>query len=107
MAETELMGSLVKQMPKDEILDDLASFFRIFGDPTRIKILYLLFKNEMCVGDIAAILDMNQSAISHQLKILKQSRIAHSHKEGKTVIYFLSDHHIKKIFDQGYTHITE
>ncbi len=94
-------------MPKDELLYELADFFRVFGDSTRIKILYLLFKSEMCVGDIAHILDMNQSAISHQLKILKQSRLAHSRKQGKTVIYFLNDLHIKKIFDQGFVHITE
>lgn len=99
--------ALKKNMPKEELLYDLADFFKVFGDTTRIKILYLLFKNEMCVGDIAMILGMNQSAISHQLKILKQSRLAHSRKEGKTVIYFLSDIHIKKIFDQGFVHITE
>jgi DNA-binding transcriptional ArsR family regulator len=94
-------------IPKEEILYDLADFFRVFGDSTRIKILYLLFKKEMCVGDIASTLNMNQSAISHQLKILKQTRLAHSRKEGKLVYYFLNDDHIERIMDQGYTHIVE
>ncbi len=107
MAKKDGMAALKSSMPKEELLYDLADFFKVFGDTTRIKILYLLFRNEMCVGDIAAILGMNQSAISHQLKILKQARLAHSKKEGKTVIYFLNDLHIKKIFDQGFSHLTE
>lgn len=91
----------------DAALLDLAEFFKVFGDTTRIRILSLLFRKEMCVGDIAAALRMQQSAISHQLKILKQTRLARSRKEGKLVYYFLTDSHIKKIFDQGYTHIIE
>jgi DNA-binding transcriptional ArsR family regulator len=94
-------------MPKEELLYDLADFFKVFGDTTRIKILYLLFKKAMCVGDIAEILAMNQSAISHQLAVLKKSRLVYSRKTGKTVFYFLNDEHVKKIFDQGFVHITE
>jgi DNA-binding transcriptional ArsR family regulator len=101
------LKALVNEMPKEELLYELADFFKVFGDTTRVKILSLLFRDEMCVGDIAGILGMNHSAISHQLKILKQTRLVHSRKEGKTVIYFLHDFHIKKIFDQGLVHVTE
>jgi ArsR family transcriptional regulator len=94
-------------MPEEETLYDLAELFKVFGDTTRIKILCALFESEMCVCDIAALLSMNQSAISHQLRVLKQARLVKYRKEGKVVYYSLDDEHVKQIFDQGLVHIRE
>lgn len=94
-------------MPEEEKLYDLAELFKVFGDTTRIKILCALFEAEMCVCDIAALLNMNQSAISHQLRVLKQARLVKYRKDGKVVYYSLDDEHIKHIFDQGLLHISE
>ena len=88
-------------------LYDLAEFFKVFGDSTRIKILFVLFETEMSVGDIAMALDMTQSAISHQLKILKTSKLVKSRREGKSIFYSLADEHVKTIFAQGLEHIEE
>ena len=77
-------------MPDDEVLYELADLFRVFGDSTRIKILYVLFESEMCVCDIAQLLNMNQSAISHQLRVLKQSKLVKYRRDGKTVFYSLA-----------------
>ncbi len=85
----------------------LADFFKVFGDSTRIKIINALFSSEMCVCDIAALLGMTQSAISHQLRTLKQARLINSKKDGKVVYYSLDDEHIKEIFNKGLTHIKE
>lgn len=95
------------ELPKDEIVFDLAELFKIFGDRTRLKILFVLLKEEMCVCDIAHILGMQQSAISHQLRVLKQSRLVKFRKEGKTVFYSLADAHVKTVLSQGMEHITE
>ena len=92
-------------MPKDETLYDLAELFKVFGDTTRIKILYALFKEEMCVCDIAALLGMTQSAISHQLRVHKSARLVKYKKQGKVVYYSLDDDHVKNIFDQGFDHV--
>lgn len=94
-------------MPEEETLYDLAELFKVFGDTTRIKILCALFESEMCVCDIAALLCMNQSAISHQLRVLKQARLVKYRKEGKVVYYSLDDDHVKQIFDHGLVHINE
>lgn len=94
-------------MPKEQQLLDLADFFKVFGDSTRIKILYVLSQSEMCVCDIAALLQMGQSAISHQLRVLKQMRLVAFRKEGKTVFYRLADAHIETILAQGMEHINE
>lgn len=94
-------------MPEEEKLYDLAELFKVFGDTTRIKILCALFEAEMCVCDIAALLNMNQSAISHQLRVLKQARLVKYRKDGKVVYYSLDDEHVKHIFDQGLLHINE
>ena len=94
-------------MPKEETLYDLAELFKVFGDTTRVKILYALFAAEMCVCDIAALLNMSQSAISHQLRILKQARLVKFRRQGRVVYYSLDDEHVKQIFDQGLTHINE
>lgn len=95
------------KLPEEELLYDLGDFFKILGDSTRIKILSALFLSEMCVCDIAALLGMTQSAISHQLRVLKQGRLVKHRKEGKVVYYSLDDDHIKHIVDQGLTHISE
>ena len=95
------------KLPEEELLYDLGDFFKILGDSTRIKILSALFQSEMCVCDIAALLGMTQSAISHQLRVLKQGRLVKHRKDGKVVYYSLDDDHIKHIIDQGLTHISE
>ena len=95
------------QMPGEDTLYDLAELFRIFGDSTRIRILYVLFEAEMCVCDIATLLGMTQSAISHQLRALKNARLVKARREGKTVFYSLADDHVKTIVFQGLEHVTE
>ena len=96
-----------EQMPDEDELYDLAELFKVFGDSTRIRILFVLFQSEMCVCDLAQSLNMNQSAISHQLKILKQAKLVRSRREGKSVFYSLADSHIKTIMNQGMEHIRE
>ena len=94
-------------LPKDEVLYDLAELFKVFGDSTRMKILYVLFESEMCVLHIAETLGISQSAISHQLRILKQSKLVKFRREGKTIYYSLADSHVKTIIYQGFEHISE
>lgn len=106
-AHTDLVETVREQMPDEEVLYDLADLFKVFGDTTRIKILYVLFEAEVCVCDIATLLNMSQSAISHQLRTLKQSRLIKSRREGKTVFYSLADDHVRRIIDQGSAHIKE
>ena len=95
------------KLPDEEILYDLAELFKVFGDTTRIKMLCVLFESEMCVCDMAALLGMSQSAISHQLRVLKATRLVKFRRVGKVVYYSLDDEHIKRIFDEGLHHITE
>ena len=98
----------VKQaMPSEDTLFDLSELFKLFGDSTRIKILYCLFANEMCVCDIATLLQMSQSAISHQLAVLKRSKLVAARRDGKTVFYALADDHVRTIVNQGIDHVTE
>ena len=94
-------------MLEEELLYDLAELYKIFGDSTRIRILYALFEKEMCVNLIAEELGMTMSAISHQLRILKQARLVKYRKEGKAVFYALSDDHVKSIIAMGMEHISE
>lgn len=96
-----------QSMPDEDTLYDLTELFRIFGDSTRIRILYVLFEAEMCVCDIASLLGMTQSAISHQLRALKSARLVKGRREGKTVFYSLADDHVKTIIDQGLDHVAE
>lgn len=103
----DLINKVKKGMPQDEVLYDLAELFKVFGDTTRTKILYALFQSEMCVCDLAALLGMSQSAISHQLKVLKHTRLVKNRRDGKVVYYSLDDDHIKKIFDYGFAHVIE
>nr|WP_049886097.1 metalloregulator ArsR/SmtB family transcription factor [Thermacetogenium phaeum] len=102
----DLVKLVREKMPDDECLFDLAELFKVFGDTTRVKILFALFKAEMCVCDLATLLRMSQSAVSHQLRVLKQARLVKCRKEGKMVYYSLDDEHVKQIFDQGMAHIT-
>jgi DNA-binding transcriptional ArsR family regulator len=94
-------------MPHEDVLRELADFFKVFGDTTRIKILHALSTTEMCVYDIAALLRMKQPAVSHQLRILKQSNLVKYKKEGKLVYYSLDDDHVKQIFERALVHISE
>ena len=94
-------------LPPEEHLYDLAELYKVFGGSTRIKILYALFEAEMCVCDIALLLGMSQSAISHQLRVLKQSKLVGSRREGKTVFYSLADDHVRLIIRQGMEHVCE
>lgn len=103
----EVVERVNTQMPDEEKLYDLADFFKVFADSTRIKILYVLLCSEMCVCDLAQILGMSQSAISHQLRTLKQMDLVRNRREGKTIFYSLSDGHIKTILSQGLEHIEE
>lgn len=96
-----------RQMPEEDELYDLAELFKVFGDSTRIRILFVLFGAELCVCDLAETLHMTQSAISHQLKILKQAKLVASRREGKSVFYSLADDHVRTIIDQGREHIEE
>ena len=106
-AHEDIIDKVNQEMPEEEILYDLAELFKIFGDSTRIKILYVLLEAEMCVCDIAQLLNMNQSAISHQLRVLKQSQLVKFRREGKTVFYSLADGHVRTILGQGMEHVTE
>ncbi len=94
-------------MPKEEELYALADLYKVFGDSTRIKILYVLSRAEMCVCDIAGLLGMTISAISHQLKILKQASLVKFRRDGKTVFYSLADNHVTTIINNGMDHIEE
>lgn len=94
-------------MPEDDLIYDLAEFFKVFADSTRMKIIYALIEDELCVCDIAAIVGTTQSAISHQLRILKQSKLVKYRKEGKVVYYSLDDEHISEIVKKGREHIEE
>ena len=103
----DLLRLVSEQLPPDEDLMDLAELFKVFGDTTRIRILFVLFESEVCVCDLAESLSMTQSAISHQLNILKRSRLVKSRREGKSVFYSLADDHVRTIISQGMDHISE
>lgn len=94
-------------LPDDDSLNRLAELFKVFGDGTRIRILYVLFEDEVCVCDLARLVGMTQSAVSHQLRILKQARLIKSRREGKTVFYSLADDHVRMLLRQGAEHIEE
>ena len=103
----DLLKIVNETMPDETELYDLAELFKIFGDSTRIRILFVLFEAEVCVCDLASVLNMTQSAISHQLKILKQNKLVKSRREGKSVFYSLADDHVRTIIAQGQEHIEE
>ncbi len=93
--------------PKDEMIFDLADFYKIFGDTTRVKILYALDKSELCVCDISALLAMSVSAVSHQLRTLRESNLVRTKRQGKVIYYSLADDHVKSILECGIDHISE
>lgn len=107
LIDIEKVNKIKKVMPSDDLLFDIAEVFKVFGDTTRMKIISALLESELCVGDISEITNSTQSAISHQLRVLKQARLVKFRKEGKTVFYSLDDDHITKIFDYGLHHIEE
>lgn len=103
----ELLKKVTAQMPSEEHLYDLAELFKVFGDSTRIRILFVLFEAEVCVCDLAQALNMTSSAISHQLKILKTNKLVKSRRVGKSAFYSLADDHVRAIVSQGMEHIEE
>jgi ArsR family transcriptional regulator len=103
----EILKKVQSELPQDELICDLADLFKVFGDTTRMKILYSLFESEMCVCAIAELLGMTQSAISHQLKVLKNANLVANRREGKTIYYFLADEHVRTIVAQGFEHLIE
>ncbi|MBD5146438.1 MAG: helix-turn-helix transcriptional regulator [Ruminococcus sp.] len=103
----DIVKAVAEKLPDEELLYDVAELFKVFGDSTRVRIICALFESEMCVCDIAGVLNMTQSAISHQLRVLKQARLVKYRREGKTVFYSLADKHIQTIFDQAFEHIME
>lgn len=103
----DIVEKVTQDMPDEDALIDLSELFKVFGDSTRIRILYCLFSSEMCVCDIATLLNMTQSAISHQLSVLKKNKLVKSRRTGKTVFYALADDHVRTIINQGVEHVTE
>lgn len=106
-AHAKEVTTLKETMVQEETLYDVADLFKMFSDSTRVKILYVLFEQEFCVCDIAELLEMSQSSISHQLRLLKQSRLVKSRREGKSSYYSLADDHVKMIINQGLEHVEE
>ena len=106
-AHEEIIEKVNASMPDEELLYDLAELYKVFGDSTRIKILYVLFESEMCVCDIAQLLNISQTAASHQLRVLKNNKLVRFRKEGKNVFYALADNHVRRIIDQGIEHVEE
>ena len=103
----QILDRLKNQLPDEDVTDKLSEMFKVFGDSTRIRILWTLFDKELCVYDIANALGMSQSAISHQLKTLKQARLIKSRRDGKNAFYSIDDDHVKKIIEQMLIHIEE
>ncbi|WP_350342794.1 metalloregulator ArsR/SmtB family transcription factor [Proteinivorax tanatarense] len=103
----EVVDKVKNELPMEEEIFELSDLFKVFGDTTRIKILFALWRQEMCVCDIAALLDISQSATSHQLKVLKNSKLVKFRRAGKVVYYSLSDNHVEQIFMQGLEHVRE
>ena len=104
---TAILQTVREELPAEELICDLSDLFKVFGDTTRMRILYSLFESELCVCAIAELLGMTQSAISHQLRALKNARLVKARREGKTVFYSLADDHVKTIIDQGLEHVAE
>ena len=103
----DLLKIVNETMPDETELYDLAELFKVFGDSTRIKILYALFESELCVGDIAQILNLNQSAVSHQLRILKDAKLVKFKRSGKSIFYSMDDDHVRTILSMGMDHVEE
>ena len=106
-AHEDVVKRVLEKQPADEYLYDLAELFKVFGDSTRIKILYALFESDLCVGDIAQLLNISQSAVSHQLKILKDAKLVKFRREGKIIFYMLDDDHVRTMLSMGMEHVEE
>ena len=106
-AQEDVVKRVLEQQPDDEYLYDLAELFKVFGDSTRIRILYALFESELCVNDIAQLLNLGQSAVSHQLRILKDAKLVRFRREGKIIFYALDDEHVRNILSMGMEHVEE
>ncbi len=106
-AHEEIVRKVKENQPEDEYLYDLSELFKIFGDSTRIKILYSLFDTELCVSDMATILNLSQSSVSHQLRILKDAKLVKFRRDGKTIFYALDDEHVRMILSLGMEHVEE
>ena len=106
-AHEDVVKKVLEEQPADEYLSDLAELFKVFGDSTRIRILYALFESELCVGDIAQLLNLSQSAVSHQLKLLKDAKLVKFRREGKIIFYALDDEHVRTIISMGMEHVEE
>ncbi|MBE6929814.1 MAG: helix-turn-helix transcriptional regulator [Ruminococcaceae bacterium] len=107
MLSADELSAIRDRLPDEELLYDIAELYKVFGDSTRIKILYVLYESELCVGDLAQLLNMTQSAISHQLRVLKQNHLVRARREGKAMVYSLADSHVRTILDQGLEHVEE
>ena len=107
IVDFEKVEKIKKDLPSDEIIFDMAEIFKVFGDSTRMKIISALLEDELCVGDIAIITNSTPSAISHQLRVLKQSKLVKFRKEGKIVYYSLADEHVSEIYEKGREHVEE
>ncbi len=105
--DPQSLRKLQDDLPNDEVLYDLAELFRVFGDTTRIKILYALFESELCVNDIAQVVGLSQSAVSHQLRLLKASKLVKFRREGKAIFYALDDDHVRSMIALGMEHVEE
>lgn len=103
----ELIKKIKPTMPDIDLLYELSDFFKVMGDSTRIQLLWALEESQMCVGDLAALLDMSKSAVSHQLKVLRTAKLVKAHKKGKNVYYSLDDNHIEVIFKKALEHVSE
>ena len=103
----DVVQMALSEMPHDEELYNLAELFKVFGDSTRIRILYVLSESELCVCDLAQILGVSQNAVSHQLRVLKNNKLVRYRREGKMIFYSLADDHVKSIINQGMEHVTE
>ena len=106
-AHEDVVKRVLESQPAEEVLYDLAELFKVFGDSTRIRILYALIESEICVGDIAQLLNLGQSAVSHQLKLLKDAKLVKFRREGKVIFYALNDDHVRTILNMGMEHIEE
>ena len=106
-AHSELVERVQAALPEEDRLCDLAELFKVFGDSTRIRILYVLFESEMCVCDLAQLLGMTQSAVSHQLRVLKNAKLIAYRRAGKTVFYSLADDHVRTVLGMGMEHLCE
>ena len=104
---SDVVNEVRSLLPDNNLLCDLGDLFKVFGDTTRIKIMFALFESELCVCAIAELLGMTQSAISHQLKVLKESKLVDCRRDGKTIYYFLADNHVRTIIGQGFDHLIE